>query len=138
MERYVMAARARADELLSLLDLGVRTYLQEWISQPGNFDFTEVIHRPSPRVLTILRQTPAQDHRWIQTKDTNPGKFYREWLAARHWALASATTLEIANDLQDVPGTKPYRRAVPLAALTASKYLDHPDEDSCLFLEMGG
>ncbi|PIE13796.1 MAG: hypothetical protein CSA70_03515 [Rhodobacterales bacterium] len=133
LQRYAQAARNRANELLWLLSEEQRFTLQEWIKIEGNLDLESFIPAPPKRVLTILSQTPAQDQKWLEKKDR--GAFFREWIAARHWALSAATAMQIGAEIADVAGG-PYRKAVRNAAPVAVKLRDRPDPEDWLWLEM--
>ena len=128
-----MEAAGRADEILDLFSDEQIDILREWLKVNLDRELMMFIITLSPRIETILAQTPAKDRAWAQK--TARGTFVREWLAARHWAIASAKALRIASALQDVPGLG-YRQAVRYAAPVASEWLDPPDTEDLLTLRL--
>ncbi len=133
MHRYALEAAGRADEILDLFSEEQIDILREWLRINMDRDLATAIVTLSPRTETILAQTPAKDRAWAAKTDR--GTFVREWLAARHWAIASARALQIASVLQDVPGLG-YRQAVQHAAPVAERWLDHPDTEDLLTLRL--
>ena len=133
MDRYVLEARGRADELLDLLGPETIEVVRGWLTISSEPELWREIVILSPRVRTLLAHTPAKDRHWLET--TPRPTFVREWLAARYWAIAAARALAVAADLSDVPGL-PYRKAVPRAARTAYEFLELPSADDVLTLRL--
>ena len=131
---YALNARARADELLDLLDETDLHILETWLTEREEETWGNIVIL-SPRTRTILAQTPAKDQAWKQKGP--PEKFLREWAAARYWAILSARALSIAADLSHVPG-EGYREAVRSAAPVADKWLDLPDQEELLTARLLG
>lgn len=129
LSRYAQEAAARADEILDLHSEEQIDILREWLRPNLDREMKIFIITLSPRIETILGQTPAKDQAWL-AKTPRP-TFVREWLAARHWAFLSARSLRIAAELQDVPGLG-YRRAVQYAAPVAGRFLDLPELEDLL------
>ena len=131
---YVLNAWARADELLDLLTEGEIQILQDWLNERGELAWRSIVIL-SPRIQTILAQTPAKDQAWREKGTLE--KFLHEWASARYWAILSARSLSIAADLSHVPG-EGYRRAVRSAAPVADRWMVLPDQTALLstrFLE---
>ncbi|MDO5648910.1 hypothetical protein [Paracoccus sp. (in: a-proteobacteria)] len=131
MERYVMAAQARVDELLELMSEEQRDLLEAWLEDNLDKELANFILTPSDRIQRLVGQTPAKDLQWVQ-KTARP-TFVREWLAARHWAIASANALAIAAELADTRG-RSYRKAIQIAVPVAERWLDRPSLDDLLHL----
>lgn len=133
MRKYALQAEARADELLDLLSTEQIDLLREWLRSNLDKDLMLFILTLTPRIEAILAQTPAKDRRWQSS--TSWPVLLREWLAARHWAIASARALRIAAELQDVPGLG-YRQAVQHAAPVAEEFLDQPGTEELLSIRL--
>ena len=133
MHRYASNAAARADELLDLLGEEQLDLVSAWLRQNMDKELLEFILTPSERVQRLVGQTPAKDRKWVE-KTARP-TFLREWLAARHWAIAAAKELRIAEALYDTPGLG-YRQAVERAVPIADEWLDQPSTEDLLLLRM--
>jgi hypothetical protein len=123
MRKYASAARARADELLDLMDEGDIDAAAELLRGDETLDLAMFIGQLSEPVATVLEQTPAKDKAW--KKKTERTLFLRQWLAARHWAIVSANALSLAEEVSDLQGL-PYRVAGRAAAQAASRWMDPP------------
>lgn len=133
MDRYAIEAVGRANELLDLLTDEQADIVRGWLAINNDVSLWEGMVTLSPRTLKRLGQTPAQDRAWFQKTDRPT--FLREWLAVRHWAIASARSLWIAARLQDAKGL-PYRRAVQQGAQVASALLELPEAEDLLTLRL--
>ena len=132
MDRYASEAAARADELLDLMTEEQRDLLAAWLAQNLDDDLIDFICDPADRVLRRVAQTPSKDADWV--RGTPWPRFVREWLAVRHWAIASARALQIAAVLENAP--RPYRKAVLHTARLAVPLLSPPSPDDWLSLRM--
>lgn len=133
LDRYAIEARARADELLDQFSEEKIDILSKWLQVSADEELFHFILTLSPKIETILAQTPAKDRVWAEK--TPRSQYVREWLAARHWAILSARALSIAAELEDAPRMKD-RQFYRSGARVADRWLVLPDKEDLLSLRL--
>ena len=122
LQRYAREAEARADALADLIDQDETKELWKWCQIKGNVDWMYIMYVPSDEALKVIGMQPKQRLRWVEKRRLQ-GDLWPHWIAARWWAVWSAKALNVAADLEDVPGLS-YRKACQSGAQAARKHLD--------------
>ena len=132
LDRYFWEAQAHANELLDLMDVGVRDALLEPVSENWTEILRLIYDAPEP-ALIFLGETPSQRER--RMKRMSEEDFRLLWVQARFLALEATNALETAAKIDALP-LKGCRDAVRKIAQVTFRLPVSPDARQTLHLRL--